>query len=80
MLPYKTTFKFDNLNGLVTFYTKQLGKAHKKTMSTIASMGVKGQIETNSDGELCVTMFFRTYAKYDKFNQEYLNYLFLNNE
>jgi hypothetical protein len=77
MLPYKLTIAFDNLNGLVDFYKKQLQKDHRKTMATIASMGAKGQISNNPDGSLTLTMFFRTYQKYDKFTQAYLDFIFV---
>jgi hypothetical protein len=77
MLPYKLTIAFDDLNKLIDFYKNQLQKDHRKTMATIASMGAKGQITNNPDGSLTLTMFFRTYSKYDKFTQAYLDSIFV---
>jgi len=77
MLPYKLTIAFDDLNKLIDFYKNQLQKDHRKTMATIASMGAKGQITNNPDGSLTLTMFFRTFSKYDKFTQAYLDSMFI---
>lgn len=77
MEAYKLVAAFDNFNKVVDFYRNELGKPEKKTMATLASMGSKGQIVNNPDGSVSVIWFFRTFSKYDKFTNSFLNYLII---
>ena len=65
---------FDNFNGLVDFYRNERKKSERDTMSTIASIGCKGQIVTNVDLSITLTLYFRSKVKYNKYNDSYIKY------
>ena len=66
---------FDNFNKVIEFYTKELGKPERKVLDLLARMGSKNQILSNPDGSVTVTWYFRSFSKYDKFTNAFLNFI-----
>ena len=75
MEAYKLQAAFKDLNQIVDFYRTEIKKKEKNIIPTVTAMGVKGMITPNLDKSVTVTWFFRTYSKYDKFTNAYLNYI-----
>lgn len=74
MNQYKLTLTFNNFNSLVNFYRNEKKKSERDTMSIIASIGCKGQIVTNPDLSINLTLYFRSKAKYLRYNDSYIKY------
>ena len=75
MEAYKLQVAFKDLNQVIDFYRTGIKKREKNIMPTVTAMGTKGLITSNPDDSVTVTWFFRTFSKYDKFTNSYLNYI-----
>lgn len=75
MEAYKLQAAFKNLNQVIDFYRTEIKKKEKNIMPTVTAMGTKGMITSNPDDSVTVTWYFRTFQKYDKFTNSYLNYI-----
>lgn len=75
MEKYKLQAAFKDLNQVIDFYRTGIKKKEKNIMPTVTAMGTKGLITRNPDESVTVTWYFRSFTKFDKFTNAWLNYI-----